>query len=329
MFEGKFHPQIYLNKKPHYNHNEGQNRIQTTSNHYTYLKVAEGCSNMCSFCNIPLLRGNFSSRTINSIKNEIINLINKGVKEFNLISQDTSSYGIDFKNKIELSSLLKNITNIEGDFWIRLFYCYPNTLESEVLQIISSDRRFCRYLDMPLQHINNSVLKAMNRKIDRKKIEKKIYEITKHIPNAAWRTTFIVGFPTETEESFQELLEFVSEGHFQHVGVFTYSHEDNIRSAKWGDPIPNSVKRERRNRLMEVQQKISHKRNKEYIGKKLKVLVNGTSKETEFLLESRSEFQGPDVDGLIYINEGKANPGTFNTVEITEAHPYDLIGRIV
>jgi len=329
MFEGTFNPQIYINKKPFYRHFEKHNRIQTTSNHFTYLKVAEGCSNMCTFCNIPSLRGNFSSRTINSITNEIISLIKKGVKEFNLISQDTSSYGIDFNNNTRLSTLLKNITKIEGDFWIRLFYCYPNTLESEVLEIISSDRRFCSYLDIPLQHINSDILKAMNRKIDRKKVEKKIAKIKSIIPNSSWRTTFIVGFPTETEESFQELLEFVSEGHFHHVGVFTYSHEDNIRSAKWGDPIPNSIKRERRIRLMETQQKISHQRNKEYIGKKLKVLVNGFSKETEFLLDSRSEFQGPDVDGLVYINKGKGTPGTFNTVEITEAHPYDLIGRIV
>jgi len=329
MFEGKNNPQIYINKKPFYRHLEKQNRVQTTSNHFTYLKIAEGCSNMCTFCNIPSLRGNFSSRRISSITNEIIYLLKKGVKEFNLISQDTSSYGIDFNNNTKLSTLLKNITRIEGDFWIRLFYCYPNTLESEVLEIISNDKRFCSYLDIPLQHINNDVLKAMNRKIDRNKIEKKINEIKNIIPNSSWRTTFIVGFPTETEESFQELLEFVSEGHFQHVGVFTYSHEDNIRSAKWGDPIPNSLKRERRKKIMEAQQKISHQRNKTYIGKILKVLVNGFSNETDFLMDSRSEFQGPDVDGLIYINEGKVNPGTFHNVKITEAHPYDLIGRIV
>ena len=330
IYEGKFNSQIFLNRKPHYEHYEKINKIKTTASHFAYVKIAEGCSNMCSFCNIPLLRGNFSSRTINSITNEITHLTNKGVKEINLISQDTSSYGIDLKdNKSGLDALLRNITKIEGDFWVRLFYCYPNTFNSEALQIISSDKRFCRYLDMPLQHVNNTVLKAMNRKIDRKKIENKINEITKFLPNAAWRTTFIVGFPNETEEAFKELLEFVSEGHFQHIGIFMYSHEDNIRSAKLGDPIPNTVKRERRNQLMEAQQKISYRKNKEFIGGKIKILVDGVSKETDLLLQGRTEFQGPDVDGIVYINKGIASPGNFYNVEITEAYPYDLVGHVV
>jgi len=320
---------LNLEQKPHYRQFEEQARIQTTPRHYTYLKVAEGCSNMCSFCNIPALRGNFSSRTVNSIVTEIINLTKKGVKEINLISQDTSSYGKDFKNGTGLATLLKNISKIEGDFWIRLFYCYPNSFTDEVMEVIAGDKRFCRYLDMPFQHINNEVLKAMNRKIDRAQIENKIQEIQKHLPDLAWRTTFIVGFPTETEDHFQELLEFVSAGHFMHVGVFSYSHEDNIRSAKWGDPVPNSLKQERRKQLMEAQQKVSSGRNKSWIGKQLKVLVDGLSEESDLLLQGRSEFQGPDVDGLVYINDGTARPGTFNNVEITESHTYDLIGRIV
>jgi len=328
IYEGNFNSQIFLNKKPHYEHHEKINSIKTT-NHFAYVKIAEGCSNMCSFCNIPLLRGNFSSRTINSITNEIVELTKKGIKEINLISQDTSSYGKEIKDKTGLNNLLKSIKSIEGDFWIRLFYCYPNTFDNETLKTISSDERFCRYLDMPLQHINNKVLKAMNRKIDRRQIENKIKEIKTILPNAAWRTTFIVGFPNETEEAFNELLEFISEGHFQHVGIFTYSHEDNIRSAKYGDPIPNTVKRERKKQLMEVQQNISLQKNKEYIGKKIKVLVNGISEETDLLLQSRSEFQGPDVDGIVYINEGYADPGNFYNVEITEAYQYDLIGKIV
>lgn len=329
MYEGTGQTKLNLKQKPHYRQFEKQARIQTTPRHYTYLKVAEGCSNMCSFCNIPALRGNFSSRTVNSIVTEIINLTKKGVKEINLISQDTSSYGKDFKTGTGLATLLKNISKIEGDFWIRLFYCYPNSFTDEVMEVIAGDKRFCRYLDMPFQHINNEVLKAMNRKIDRAQIENKIQEIQKHIPDLAWRTTFIVGFPTETEDHFQELLEFVSEGHFLHVGVFSYSHEDNIRSAKLGDPVPNSLKQERRKQLMEAQQKISSGRNKSWIGKQLKVLVDGLSEESDLLLQGRSEFQGPDVDGLIYINEGEARPGTFHTVEISAAYEYDLVGRIV
>ena len=320
---------LNIKQKPHYKQFEEQARVQTTPQHYVYLKVAEGCSNMCSFCNIPTLRGNFSSRTVKSIVNEISSLIEKGVKEINLISQDTSSYAKDFKDSTGLATLLKSISNLKGDFWIRLFYCYPNTFTAETLDVIVNDKRFCRYLDMPFQHINDDVLKAMNRKINRRQIEKKMDEIKVSLPEAAWRTTFIVGFPTETEENFEELLEFVSEGHFQHVGVFSYSHEDNIRSAKWGDPIPNVLKNERRKRLMEAQQKVSSLKNKNYIGREIKVLVDGISSESDLLLQGRSEFQGPDVDGLVYINEGTARPGTFNNVEITEAHSYDLIGRIV
>ncbi len=327
--EGRGRVQINLKQKPHYKQFEKQDRIQTTPRHYAYVKVAEGCSNMCSFCNIPVLRGNFSSRSINSIVNEVKNLIEKGVKEINLISQDTSSYGADFKNIVGLATLLKNISKIEGDFWIRLFYCYPNTFTEEVMEVIASDRRFCKYLDMPFQHINNQVLKAMNRKINRVQIENKILDVQKYLPDLAWRTTFIVGFPTETNEHFHELLEFVSAGHFQHVGVFSYSHEDNIRSAKWGDPVPNSLKHERRNQLMEAQQKVSRKKNKSWIGKQLKVLVDGLSEESDLLLQGRSEFQGPEVDGIVYINEGEARPGTFHSVEISEVYDYDLVGRIV
>ena len=329
MYENSGHLQTILKKKPHYKQFEEQSRIQTTPHHYIYLKVAEGCSNMCSFCNIPVLRGNFCSRTVNSIITEIRSFIEKGVKEINLISQDTSSYGKDFNDNTGLTTLLKSISKIEGDFWIRLFYCYPNSFTDETLEVIVEDNRFCRYLDMPLQHINSQVLKAMNRKIDRRQIESKMQEIRTHLPNLAWRTTFMVGFPTETEESFKELLEFVSEGHFQHVGVFSYSHEDNIRSAKLGDPVPNALKHERRNQLMEAQQKVIIQKNETWIGEKMKVLVDGFSTESDLLLQGRSEYQGPEVDGLVYINEGTACPGTFHTVEISKVHEYDLIGRIV
>ncbi len=171
MYEGSGHSQVSLHKKPHYKQFEEQARIQTTPQHFVYLKIAEGCSNMCSFCNIPSLRGNFSSRSVNSIVTEIRSLTEKGVKEINLISQDTSSYAKDFKNNTGLATLLKSISKIEGDFWIRLFYCYPNTFTTEALEIIAGDTRFCRYLDMPFQHINDDVLKAMNRKIDRAQIE--------------------------------------------------------------------------------------------------------------------------------------------------------------
>ena len=328
MYEHPEEPQLFLTKKPHYARYEEQEAIQTTPRHFAYVKIAEGCSNMCSFCNIPALRGNFSSRKVESVVREICGLVKKGVKEINLISQDTSSYGRDWDKQPHLAELLRGISSVEGDFWVRMFYCYPNTLTEEVLEVMAADPRFCRYLDMPFQHISDAVLKDMNRKITRREIEDKMAEIRRWLPEVAWRTTFIVGFPTETEEHFEELLGFVEQARFHHVGVFPYSHEDNIRSSKWGDPVPNRVKHERRKQLMALQQRISQENLEQYVGQTIRVLVDGYSEETDLLLQGRAAFQGPEVDGLVYINDGIARPGTFHDVEITEAHPYDLVGAI-
>lgn len=329
LYENPQHPQILINKKPHYTQYEQQAKLQSTAQHFAYLKIAEGCSNMCSFCNIPALRGGFSSRSIPSIVEELQEMLATGVREINLLSQDTSSYGKDLADDVHLATLLRSISAVEGDFWLRLFYAYPNTFSEEALEIMAADPRFCRYLDMPFQHINDLVLRKMNRKITQKKIREKMAQVKKYMPDLAWRTTFIVGFPTETEENFEELYQFVAEGHFDHLGVFTYSDEDNIRSAKWGDPIPNTLKRERKERLLALQQKISLRKNEAHVGKRLKVLVDGISEESDLLLQGRSQYQGAKVDGLVYINQGNAIPHQFNTVEITEAHPYDLVGRLV
>ena len=319
----------FLAEKPHYLQYDRQQRVRSTPPHYAYLKIAEGCSNMCSFCNIPLLRGGFSSRSISSVVRECSEMIESGVHEINLISQDTSSYGRDLKDGTNLAGLLRAVSELEGDFWIRMFYCYPNSFTEEVLKIMESDPRFCRYLDMPFQHICDPVLKKMNRKITRKKIESLMHRVRTRLPDVAWRSTFIVGFPTEREEDFDELVQFVKEGHFQHVGVFLYSDEDNIRSSKYGDPVPHALKEERRERLMELQQEVSLKHNRAQIGTVQKVLVEGYSTDTDLLLEGRSQYQGPEVDGTVYINEGNAVSGSFHQVEITEAYEYDLIGKII
>ncbi len=327
IYDNPDHPQILINKKPHYTQYEKQEKIQSTPRHFAYLKIAEGCSNMCSFCNIPYLRGRFSSRSISSIVEELQTLIHQGVREINLLSQDTSSYGKDLSEEVDIAALLSAISKIDGNHWIRLFYAYPNTFSEQALEIMANDSRFCRYLDMPFQHINDAVLEKMNRKITKKEIYAKIAQIKKQIPDMALRTTFIVGFPTETEENFEELAAFVAEGHFDHIGVFTYSHENNIPSKKWGDPVPNALKQERKAQLLEIQQNISLQKNKTHIGKTLKVLVDGVSQESDLLLQGRTEYQGANIDGLVYINEGHALPMEFNLVEITEAHPYDLVGR--
>lgn len=329
LYAGKASSLVHLGKKPHYAHYENLERVQTTPGHYVYVKVAEGCSNMCSFCNIPFLRGYFSSRTPQAIVSEVQGHLSRGVKEINLISQDTSSYGVDLKDGTNLEVLLRGLDALPGDFWLRIFYAYPNTFTSEAIQILANASHIVPYLDMPFQHISSPVLKAMNRRITEKEIRNKLEELKKAIPHLALRTTFITGFPSETEADFERLLDFVKEGWFDHVGVFPYSHEDNITSSKLGDPISATEKRARADAVFKAQQAVSFQRNKNRVGEVLKVLVEGESEETELLLKGRAAFQGPEVDGIVYINEGMGITGSFQDVEITEAHHYDLVGKIV
>lgn len=329
LFANRNGPQVRLLKKPHYAHFESHQRLQTTPAPFVYVKIAEGCSNMCSFCNIPSLRGYFSSRGIDAIAGEVRGHVERGVREINLISQDTSSYGLERKDGANLESLLRALDAIEGEFWVRLFYAYPNSFTRGAMEAMAEARHIVPYLDMPFQHIADGVLKDMNRRITEKEIRSKLEELRSTLPELALRTTFITGFPSESEPDFERLRSFVAEGWFDHVGVFAYSHEDNIKSARLGDPIPARVKRERRNALMETQQTIAAARNLARVGSVLPVLVEGVSEETELLLQGRAAFQGPEVDGLVYINEGQAQAGEFHAVEITEAHVYDLVGRIV
>jgi ribosomal protein S12 methylthiotransferase len=328
LYAGRGSRVVRLLRKPHYAHYELRERIQTTPRAYAYVKVAEGCSNMCSFCNIPFLRGYFSSRSIASVVDEVRERVEAGVKEINLISQDTASYGVDRDDGADLEKLLRAVDTVEGDFWVRLFYAYPNTFGRGAMEALAGSRHIVPYLDMPFQHIADPVLRAMNRRITERQIRARLEELKTVVPGLALRTTFIVGFPTESEADFARLQAFVAEGWFDHVGVFAYSHEDNIRSARHGDPVPGRVKRLRRKALLETQQRVSAARNAARVGQVLPVLVEGHSAETELLLQGRAAFQGPEVDGVVYINEGVATPGRFHPVEITEAHAYDLVGRV-
>ena len=324
---------VRLQKKPHYKHYESRERLQTTPAPYVYVKIAEGCSNMCSFCNIPSLRGYFSSRGSDAIVAEVRGHVERGVREINLISQDTSSYGVEREDGANLEQLLRALDAIEGEFWVRLFYAYPNTFTRGAMEAMAESLaeggHIVPYLDMPFQHIADGVLKDMNRRISEKQIRAKLEELRSLLPELALRTTFITGFPSESEADFERLRAFLAEGWFDHVGVFAYSHEDNIKSAQLGDPVPAREKRERRNALLETQQTVAAARNQARVGKVLPVLVEGLSEETELLLQGRAAFQGPEVDGLVFINEGQAQAGAFHAVEITEAHVYDLVGRVV
>ncbi|MCG8339579.1 MAG: radical SAM protein, partial [Proteobacteria bacterium] len=217
----------------------------------------------------------------------------------------------------------------EQDFWLRIFYTYPNRYPAELFELMNQDSRLVPYVDLPFQHVSDPVLKAMNRKITRAKLEELVETALTKVDSIALRSTFIVGFPNETEKEFQELLEFVEMGYFNHVGVFVYSHEENIDSFDMGDRIPEEVKHERRDLLMQAQQRVSLQKNQAMVGQTQKVLVEGEYEETELLMKGRNQFQGVEIDGVVLINEGTAQIGQFNTVEITEAHPYDLIGRII
>lgn len=329
LYDGRESGRVRLTGKPHYAHYENLERLQTTPAHYVYVKIAEGCSNMCSFCNIPFLRGYFSSRTVDAVVAEVRGHVARGVREINLISQDTSSYGVDLKDGTTLERLLRAIDTVEGDYWVRLFYAYPNTFDDGVISAVAESAHVVPYIDMPFQHISDRVLREMNRRITERDIRAKLETLRARIPGLALRTTFITGFPTEDERDFAMLEAFVAEGWFDHVGVFAYSHEDNIASGKLGDPVPARVKRQRRNALLETQQRVAAAGNAARVGQVARVLVEGPSPETGLLLQGRAAFQGPEVDGTVLINEGQATAGAFHQVEFTEAHAYDLVGKII
>lgn len=320
-----------LEKRPLYSKtNLRTDQVLAENNLFTYLKISEGCSNMCSFCNIPKLRGPFQSRTIPEIVAEQSKILAAGTREINLISQDCSSYGLDLGDQANLVNLVRAmLDSTSEEFWLRIFYAYPNRFPNELFQMMAEDPRLTPYADIPFQHIDSSVLKAMNRKITGSEIESLIEKALEVKPDLALRSTLIVGFPNETEAAFQNLKRFVEKGYFAHLGVFTYSAEDNISSNKLGDPVSEEVKCDRRDQLMAVQQQVSLQKNRAMIGQKQKVLIEGAYEETDLLLRGRNQYQGPEVDGLVLINEGAGNPGQFQSVEIVDAHPYDLIARIV
>ena len=302
-------------------------RILSTLPHFAWLKIAEGCSNRCSFCNIPALRGGFSSKPIKNVVQEAQALIKQGVKELNLISQDSSSFGVD-KDE-DLLGLAQALSALEGDFWVRLFYCYPNRFPLGLLDVMAKDPRLVPYLDIPFQHVNDRILKAMNRQIKGAALFKLLEQARQKLPELSFRTSLIVGFPGETKAEFKEMLSFVESGAVDHLGVFVYSDEDNIKSQKLPKKIGLKEKEERRGLLMEAQQQVSFAKNQKRVGNRIKILVEGTSKETELLLEGRHQGQGPEVDGSVLINEGQAIAGTWAEVEIVEAMPYDLVARIL
>lgn len=310
-----------------YIYDDSTPRMHTTARHIGYIKIAEGCLHPCSFCIIPRIRGNFRSRPVDSIIEEARAMIGRGVKEIDLIAQDTTSYGKDLKGS--LAALLEGLTLIEGEKWIRLMYAYPHEFPEAVIAMIRDISDICAYVDLPIQHASDRILKMMKRKGNVEETRGFIEFLRYEIPEISVRTSLIVGFPGETDREFDELLDFIGEMKFEHLGAFIYSPEEGTPAAKLKNRVARPIAEARLSELMDLQREISLGNNRRYLGKRIRVLVDGPSKETDMLLAARHEGQAPGIDGVVYIADGIAAAGDFATVEISEAHEYDLVGRIV
>ncbi len=293
-----------------------------------WLKITEGCNNHCSYCMIPSIRGRLRSRSIADLVTESRNLEGRGVIELSLIAQDLTAYGNDFNQQGQLVCLLRQLVAETSIPWIRLMYLYPSGVSDELLDLVAGNRRLLPYMDIPLQHISDGVLKGMNRRYDQTDIVRLLARIRTALPEAALRTTFLLGFPGETAEDVDELVDFLRRARFDHVGVFAYANEEGCPAERMGQQVDEEEKNERVQKVLSVQSAISAENLTRYIGKKEPVLVEGKSRETDLLLEGRTRFQAPEIDGCVLINEGKASPGEIVEVEITEAQIYDLVGRI-
>ncbi|HQW11840.1 MAG TPA: 30S ribosomal protein S12 methylthiotransferase RimO [Saprospiraceae bacterium] len=303
-------------------------RILTTPGHYAYIKIAEGCNRTCTFCAIPLMRGTHVSKSIEQIVTEARSQASRGVKELILISQELTYYGLDLYKKRALPDLLEALQQVDGIQWIRMQYLYPSKFPVEILDVIPRLNKVCRYIDIPLQHASDKVLKAMKRQITLSETRALIHLIREKVPGVAVRTTFIVGFPGETEEDFQQLMDFVTEMRFDRIGVFRYSHEEDTGAYTLADDVSDEEKIERSNRLMEVQQQISLELNQEKIGRIYKVLIDKKESGTYY---GRTEFDSVEVDNEVLIDatENYCRLGDYCEVQIIDALEYDLIGKVV
>lgn len=303
-------------------------RLITTPKHFAYLKISEGCDNPCSFCAIPLIRGKHISKPIPEIIREANYLAQNGAKEIILIAQDSTYYGLDIYGNRELSKLLKELTKVDGIEWIRLLYAFPAKFPEEILDVIAEEEKICKYIDIPFQHISDKILKSMQRGISKRRTYELINLIRKKIPEVAIRTTLIVGYPEETETEFQELVDFVKDMEFDRLGLFTYSQEENTKAFELGDPIPQNEKEARKNYILSIQQEISHKKNQEKIGKRLKVLIDEQIEKNTYL--GRSQWDAPEVDNSVIVNsQFPIEPGKFYEVEIDDALEFDLAGQVI
>jgi ribosomal protein S12 methylthiotransferase len=319
---------IFISQPP-YLYDELAPRVRLGRSHSAYVKIAEGCNRNCAFCAIPIMRGKQRSRSIESIVAEAKQLVAEGVKELNLISQDTVNYGVDLGIRQGFTALLRELVKVRGLRWIRPFYLYPQQVTDELIALYAGEETLAKYIDMPFQHINDAMLKRMHRLGTKADITTLVERFRAKIPGLTFRTAFIVGFPGETDSAFDELRACVEEMEFDRVSVFLYSDEDGVPSERMDGKVDRAVMNERRNELLAVQEPISLAKSRALIGRTLEVLVDGASEETEHLLEARHEGLAPEIDGVVYINDGLAKAGELVKARITDATTFDLVGHIV
>jgi ribosomal protein S12 methylthiotransferase len=319
-------------ENPYYLYDENSPRLLTTPRYTAYIKIAEGCDRPCSFCIIPKIRGHYRSRPLQSILNEARYLSESGVKEVVLISQETTRYGDDLGLKHGLSDLLRQLATLEGLQWIRFLYCFPSQVDDALLTTMRELPKICKYMDMPLQHANGRILRSMKRGGNAESLKRLVGHVREQVPGVTLRTSMIAGYPGETEEEFSELCSFVEEMQFDRLGTFTYSDEEGTASQLLDQKLSARVINSRRSRLMQIQARISKKKNRQHLGKRYPLLVEGESAETDLLWQGRLESQAPRIDGVVLINdvEGPApNSGDFRSVEITQTLDYDLVGKLI
>jgi ribosomal protein S12 methylthiotransferase len=316
---------------PTYLYDAGTPRVLTTPKHYAYVKIAEGCDYNCAFCIIPRLRGQYRSRPVESIVAEARSLAARGVKELLLISQDSTFYGVDRRERGALARLLRELNAVEGLAWIRLLYLYPTTVTEETVEAMATCDKVVPYIDLPLQHAADGVLRRMRRPGSRASYERLLLGLRQRLPNVTLRTTFITGFPGETKADFAELCDFVETVEFDHVGVFTYSHEEGTAAHDLGDDVPARTKAARQRKLMALQQKIVARRHRRRLGERVQVLVDGPSAEHELAWTGRLAGQAPDIDPIVYLTDGDPEvlrPGDLIEAEIVDSRGYDLVVRV-
>jgi ribosomal protein S12 methylthiotransferase len=334
--DGKLEKKSFV-EIPKYIHTEFDPRLNTSPFYMAWLKISEGCNRNCTFCIIPTLRGKLRSRSVESLVVEATKLVQEGVKELNLISQDFSDYGVDFENtqktkkgeNPQIYKLLSELEKIAGAEWIRVFYFYPDDLTEDVMDLMAKSKKISKYLDMPIQHFSDQVLKRMNRRVTGEEIHDKINLLRSKIPGIVLRTSVIVGFPGETEEDFLTLLSGIKKARFNHLGVFKYSDEEGTPAIRLKNKVPQEIIDERFFQIYEAQKEIAREINQQYLGKVIDVLIEGQHEETDLLLQGRHEGQAPDIDGKVIINEGIAKAGDIVKVEIIDVLDYDLVGRII